>query len=1328
MRFSRNGFLPCLMAIAVAVFALNITSYAQFSVTVSAPSSSMTVPTGNFDVTATVSNAPAALSKVVFYKNDVPYKTLNGTSTAPYITENLGQDTYTYRAIAYASNGASVESADFNLTVKVPSTKIFRMGEGIPVVSGTPIPTSGPNRYVDHTEDVKKAVKYLSEVHDGGILFFPCSGGSSGTDPQSIYNISDTIVIPNNVTLQGDSAEEGIFNGRCRIYWNDHISYADSGCISTTPTGLKNKAMFSIDGTKARVRFRDLWMVSRTVGRDCGNNGTATRVYNDNVTAILLDSGSSGTISDIILENVSITAFKYGIKAIGNTITDIKIRGVKPVENFRQLSVDATYAYDWDVQNFNMGGMMGMQPGEIEAVRQGAVEIIKAGAPSSYTVENKKLKFLQLNCNGSLAPYADRPAFCLSIKKHGGLYFKQLHMEGIKKALIVEDLGTVDTNSETIIMEHSPVAGEFNDDSMKLYLIGSGILAAPDPVAAQTVNHPDKARMEFIGAGANSTVVDCGDMHGDRTDTRFRYDPDNTPVGWDDWRMSFTHSERNRESFFEKISTNYYLPKAHTVCPANVSGLPNINEVGGEHFNTGVLPVDYVPPAIDTTAFGPCTANTSTCAAQLQDLLTPTGTAANNRGTIRINGLVKVDQPIKIPSGRQIVGGNTVNGNVPEIRLHLSSSPLIGTVDLLQINMNYYTEGNCDPFKDEECLPLPLRVSGITIRNLKLSTNTIDSSGIAIIGLPFTNATGVSSDMHFSGLTIEGFGKGLDVRRFDPSAGTTHQMVDGISWKNINFVGNSTAASVAPSNISNWNIINLNMESSSYQAVGWYHANTGNSTQNVTCKGSETYHMKDCIRLEMASIYLTGLKATDNVDNDITFTENYSMYDKQYTSRVFSNSVLRNNDFTGKGSVMGAFNLKGKSFITSMNNRYKNIFVAQNTASQAEFSRITYCGDIFEVTNTAFPDIAEFQDNLYVGVKTRGLIQCGNNSSNPRPKPWEPVINLADESATVSGPDIPLIGNFNDNVQQDLVIFRQTSPQTKFFVSSIDGRTKQTITWGNPGDIPLVGKFLPGYRSQVVAWREVLGGSSNIWFFNPQDSSYFVVSGWGSNGDIPFAGNFLDESGVVTGNMDEIAVYRPSNGKVYILNPRAVTVAADFTLTSGNSTRIQVGDFLGLGFDQVAQYNYNTSTNTGTWTIVNPRKNSSNTYDVYTETFGGDGDYTPIAGKFFSGSCSQIGVWNETTEKMRVKDAVVSGSPSVTGCGARPVKEMYWGSNNNSPSGSNYYTTDITDCTTGGDCPNDILLKINSSTVDKPVAYRPTNGVFPYSKAKGQWWIHDPFQ
>ena len=1241
MKFRLQELLSYLMAIAIALIAFNTDAYAQMSVSISGLTSgtTMNAPTSTpFNLTATVSNNANPLTKIVFYRNDVAYKTFTGSSTSGAITEyQLGQDTYTYRARAYDSNGTWADSPDIKLTVEYHQTRIFMMGS---IING--VQTNGPsNNYTfDHTQQIQSAVTYISG-QGGGTLYFPCTFPTG--QGYAAYNIRNTITIPSNVTLQGESAEDTI--GRCQILWND-VSWNpfppdetdppitpdcyDNPNTNTYP--LRNKPMFKVEGNASRVRFRDLWLYSRSSGKNCYPRYDWERIANENTTGVLMDS-QGGKISDIIFENVSVTNFTYGIKAVGNEISDVKMRAFRPNSNHRQLYIDATYAYDWDVQNFSVTSMM---------EQQGAVEIINAGAPASTSSENKKLKFMQLNCAGDKS---QTPAFCVRVEKHGGLYFRQLHHEGVDNALIVHDIsgrtGGPNTNDDPIIFEHGVATGEFRDASMKLYLIGNAVFAAPEIAQPEL----DTGRLRFIGNGVNSTVVDCGDVHWDVTDIN------GGAPAWTDLQMLFTHSERNRSSFFAD-SQGYSYVKPHTICPSGVAGLNDVDKVGGEHFNTGVMPMETNLPY--SNIFGPLDCSGATdCATKLQALLNRLGTETNG-GTVYIKGSVTVDGTITIPTGRQLVGA-------PGAELVLSTSD--PNLRLLRINA---------------ALPSEHRTSGIVIRNLKLrKAQAGTGTGLAIIGANHTDPGG-ASDMHFSGLTVEGFDKGLEIAPY--STTTAQPMVDGLSWKNNSFVNNKTAVSIFSGNFSNWNVMNLSMESNSAGAVGWYQLYGGHLVQqNVTCKGTSSNPMNDCIKLDMAALYLTGLKKMQHVTNALTFGVNGVLgYPAPYLSVHYANSVVRNNDFSSSVAGMSRVNLLGKAFITSMNNRYSYFNVSPGP--EAKFSRLTHCGDTYD-GGIAYPGLEDRHPNLYVGVPTPTRIQCGT-----RPIPWDDAIRWGGNAG-----DQPLVGNFFDDVREDFVIYRE-GPQSQFRIKQAGGTGGEYIMpWGMTGDKPLIGRFFPGERAQIVVWRP----SNGHWYVTKPNTADYQAWQWGMSGDIPFIGNFIDESssGSVTGNKDEIAVYRPSNRTFYFYNPRSgkwdyITRNAD------HGTNIQVGDFLGTGYDQIAQYN------NGVWNIVDPR-----TKLPYTPNHGVLGD-VPVAGKYLSGACTQLGVWRPSTQEFLVKD------PS-TSCGSRE-QSMIWGSNNDF-GGSQY--------------ADDIPLRINTAdgSLHRPTSYRPTKGAFPDSISNGQWWVHDIF-
>lgn len=1227
--------------IGIAIGAFHGTSYAQFSVTVTGATPSGTpipnatsspAPSAQFNVTATVAGNSNSVTKVVFYRNDVPYIT---DTNSPYqIPQNLlGQETYTYHARAYDSTGIWVDSNDYKLIFHTP--QIIRMGDPY-----APVTTQLPGRFVDHTTGIQNAVNWLGN-NGGGTLFFPCTIPSN--DGIAVYNIKSTIRIPSNVTLQAESAELG---SRCRIYWND-VLHLDPWQCGDSPTHLRNAPMFRIVGGTSRVRFRDLYLMSRTTGSGCDNRNDYDRIEIENTAAVELNTdheSGTGDITDIIFENVAITHFTRGIKAVSNNaseaeneISGVKIRAFRPDGNTVALYIDAKFAYNWDIQNFNPGGIL---PG------QGAIEIINAGKPSATDGENTKIKFLQLNCNGHRTLTPPKP-FCVKVQKHGGLYFRQLHQEGIDKAIIVEDISSrsgPNTNPDPIVFESSGASGEFNDASMKLYLIGNGITSAPEIFQAGL----DDNRMHFKGAGRNSTVVDCGDIHADWTDL------DGGNPEWEDFLMLFSHSERYRGSFFAQTGSASYL-KPHTYCPSGVSGLPSIDEIGGEFFDNGILPNEPGLYSNELNAYN-CFAACDV-ADQLDILLA-------NGGSVYINGTFTLDRTVTIPRGSQIIGA-------PNAELILG----VPNVPLFKIDVRILTQQN------------QFRYSGTVIRNLRLSTIQSSTTGIALIGEydsdpPSTGPrAGVSSDIHFSGLSFHGFTTGLLAA--PAASGQGHPMIDGVSMKSLSFVNNATAVLNTSANSSNWNVMDLNIQTNATDTLGWTQVYGGHqSLQDVSCTGGSTGKMKDCIRLQMVGgFFLNGLKQTTHVTNALTVGENGNVgHGTIYQAPLSTSMVLRNSDFTSTVTNSGRMNVLGKAFITSMNNKYQ--FFNVESTYYGDESRLTYCGDSY-AGGTAYPGLDDLHPNLWVGLPTPTRVQCGT-----RPIPWDEAVrwtNNFDEDWVGT----PLVGNFFHDTQEDFVVYRPGT-QSQFLIQQPGGPGRLAIDWGMTGDSPLIGRFFPNSRAQIVIFR-----NGQWWINDPNNSANNSVWNWGLSGDKPFIGNFLDESGSVSGNKDEIAIYRPSTKTFWILNPRSFGTTA-FATTADADSEIQVADFLGVGYDQIAQYK------AGVWKIVDPRTGSTHTVN-----FGQTGDI-PVAGKYLvtlplKDPCAQVGVWRPSSQEFFVADP-------FSNCGTRSTN-MVWGSNN-------------------GSFADDIPLTINAADAPllrRPVAYRVTKGLYDHSLADGQWWVHDRF-
>jgi hypothetical protein len=84
--------------------------------------------------------------------------------------------------------------------------------------------------------------------------------------------------------------------------------------------------------------------------------------------------------------------------------------------------------------------------------------------------------------------------------------------------------------------------------------------------------------------------------------------------------------------------------------------------------------------------------------------------------------------------------------------------------------------------------------------------------------------------------------------------------MDGVGVKNMTFINNNTAVRTFSSNMSNWNVMNVNVQANVPSAVGWDQTVGGNSLQTVKCAGTATNPITDCVRIEMATSYLTDLR------------------------------------------------------------------------------------------------------------------------------------------------------------------------------------------------------------------------------------------------------------------------------------------------------------------------------------------------------------------------------------------------------------------------------------------------------------------------------------
>lgn len=165
--------------------------------------------------------------------------------------------------------------------------------------------------------------------------------------------------------------------------------------------------------------------------------------------------------------------------------------------------------------------------------------------------------------------------------------------------------------------------------------------------------------------------------------------------------------------------------------------------------------------------------------------------------------------------------------------------------------------------------------------------------------------------------------------------------------------------------------------------------------------------------------------------------------------------------------------------------------------------------------------------------------------------------------------DTPFSGDWNDDGQKTLGLYRRSDGFVYLRNSNTQGVANITFFFGNPGDIPLAGDFDGDGVDTVSLYRP---SQQRFYIINElgQDGGGLGAADYsfmfGSPGDVPFVGDF-DGDGT-----DTVGVYRPSTGRVFITNSLS-TSAADLDFVFGNpGDRIVAGDWNGDGRDTVAVY------------------------------------------------------------------------------------------------------------------------------------------------------------
>jgi len=158
-----------------------------------------------------------------------------------------------------------------------------------------------------------------------------------------------------------------------------------------------------------------------------------------------------------------------------------------------------------------------------------------------------------------------------------------------------------------------------------------------------------------------------------------------------------------------------------------------------------------------------------------------------------------------------------------------------------------------------------------------------------------------------------------------------------------------------------------------------------------------------------------------------------------------------------------------------------------------------------------------------------------DNPDYPGQAVWK-ILRSSDHSVQImpwgASGDIPLALDIDRNNTSDLGVFRPSNGTWYIHrmgdiikpFAELGGQSNLTIQWGMAGDKPLVGDFDGDGIDELAVFRPSEG---NWYIYNYVRNNYQALH-WGLNGDIPMAKDFDGD------RKADVAVYRPAEGTWYI--------------------------------------------------------------------------------------------------------------------------------------------------------------------------------------------------
>ncbi len=756
----------------------------------------------------------------------------------------------------------------------------------VSVARATPIDVTAFPYYAAGNDIADDRIPIQNAINDAAVT------GETVYFPPGLYKVSDTIYVPSNVRLQGMGST--VYNTQLRF--------------SPTQT-----ALFEVQDGASNIVFKDLALVANSRPQVYPRNTAAETalIRTEGTTGIAFKAGNRG-ISDIVIENVRINQFTYGISATSsilsqnNSITNVNIRNYASDGNEYSLYTDTTGASDWDVQNMNVYPMYDKQNG-------------------IFLERSGQMRFLQLSCAGLGA------GICAKLWGNGDTYFRQMHVEGPRLGFCVGSScdpenpnETPVENSSVITVENSATGGDIHRATNLVLINNRFWLDFPTPTVRP---------YWFYGTGANSSLAACSNV-------------------WVSWHPA-THMTNTTvtppSNPFPGLTTPVQgcLDSYLTSVPVFDTGYEADNErlVNGT-IDVTAFPYNAIPDDgnDDTAAFQSALADAAYVTNRGKRVFVPAGTF-DIESTLDLNPALFHPNEIYYPQD-----GVTVLGEEGSI-IHL-------------------TKENTSLFRVVNKYGYP--VNGITFRNLTLTSDSTTGT----IGINFENfdpsIVGAASDFQIQNVDFQGFEAGIAVRPVNGVLSNANPMFDSASIKDGDFIGNKTAILIRSTNASNWNLENIRVDIPNGEEGVRIDGGGHVSIRNLSCIGSGSGAA--CVTVQRQSgTSIEGVNATGVLDAlvvpwengwtqfPVTLRNNDLRAGVYFQGRIYLNSVnniypakLRRNS-TAREVRFGAFQegnvnniaYGGLSDIFSCDDIFKDNFpgVIQTTWAYAGTlnTPVTYC-------------------------------------------------------------------------------------------------------------------------------------------------------------------------------------------------------------------------------------------------------------------------------------------------------------------------------------------------------------------------------------------------